>query len=100
MAVELSDLMGGEDRQIISTGNNELDKKIAELQGLGELKTAPKRAGRKPGKKRGRKAQVTSRPGSLSTKLVEVLQGKKSNYDTDIFTPIRFPGAMIYQKPS
>ena len=26
----IADLMGGEDRQIISTGNSELDKKIAD----------------------------------------------------------------------
>jgi flagellar protein FlaH len=30
MGADLSDLMGGEDRQIISTGNTELDKKMAD----------------------------------------------------------------------
>ena len=54
-----------------------LDKKIAELQGLVELKAAPKLAKRKLGKKRGRKAQGKAREGSLSSKLVEVFQGKK-----------------------
>jgi len=37
MAPDLSDLMGGEDRQIISTGNNELDKKIADGLPVGSL---------------------------------------------------------------
>ena len=53
-----------------------LDKKIAELQGLGELKAAPKRARKKLAKKRARKAMRASRAGSLSSKLAEVLQGK------------------------
>jgi len=53
-----------------------LDKKIAELQGLGELKAAPKRARKKLAKKRGRKAMRAGRAGSLSSKLAEVLQGK------------------------
>ena len=51
-----------------------LDKKIAELQGLGEVKAVPKRARRK----RAKKAMRASRPGSLSSKLVEVFQGKKN----------------------
>jgi len=55
---------------------NALDKKIAELQGLGELKAAPKRAGKKLAKKRGRKAMRAGRAGSLASKLAEVLQGK------------------------
>ena len=33
----MSDLMGGEDRQILSTGNGELDKKIADGIPLGSL---------------------------------------------------------------
>ena len=37
MAADLSDLMGGEDRQIISTGNSELDKKIADGLPVGSL---------------------------------------------------------------
>jgi hypothetical protein len=53
-----------------------LDKKIAELQGLGELKAAPKPARKKLAKKRARKAMRASRAGSLSSKLAEVLQGK------------------------
>jgi hypothetical protein len=55
-----------------------LDQKIAELQGLIEVHAAPKRAARKMGRKRGRKAQRMARAGSLSSKLVEVFQGKKS----------------------
>jgi hypothetical protein len=55
---------------------NALDKKIAELQGLGEVKAAPKRARRKLGKKRGRKAQGRMRAGSLSSALVEALGAK------------------------
>ena len=54
-----------------------LDKQIAELQGLGELKAGPKRAKRKLGKKRARKIQGTMRAGSLANKLAEVFQGKK-----------------------
>ena len=54
-----------------------LDKKIAELQGLVELKAAPKLARRKIGKKRVRKSQGKTRAGSLSSKLVEVFQGRK-----------------------
>ena len=54
-----------------------LDKKIAELQGLGEPQAAPKRTRRKLGKKRGRKAHGRARAGSLSSKLVEVFQDKK-----------------------
>ena len=53
-----------------------LDKKIAELQGLGELKAAPKRARKKLAKKRARKAMRASRAGTLPSKLAEVLQGK------------------------
>jgi archaeal flagellar protein FlaH len=37
MAGNIADLMGGEDRQIISTGNNELDKKIADGLPIGSL---------------------------------------------------------------
>jgi flagellar protein FlaH len=37
MAENIADLMGGEDRQIISTGNNELDKKIADGLPIGSL---------------------------------------------------------------
>jgi hypothetical protein len=55
-----------------------LDKKIAELQGLGEPQAAPKRGRRKLAKKRVKRAKRASRPGSLSSKLVEVFQGKKS----------------------
>lgn len=58
-----------------------LDKKIAELQGLGEVKAAPKRARRKMGKKRVKKLEKkvmpVSRAGSLASKLVEVFQNKK-----------------------
>jgi len=53
-----------------------LDKKIAELQGLGELKAVPKRARKKLAKKRARKAMRADRAGSLPSKLAEVLQGK------------------------
>jgi hypothetical protein len=54
-----------------------LDKKIAELQGLGEPQAAPKRGRRKLAKKRVKRARRASRPGSLAGKLVEVFQGKK-----------------------
>ena len=54
-----------------------LDQKIAELQELGAVQAAPKLAKRKLGRKRVRKTQGTARAGSLSSKLVEVFQGKK-----------------------
>ena len=54
-----------------------LDKKIAELQSLGEPQAAPKRGRRKLTKRRVKRAMRASRPGSLSSKLVEVFQGKK-----------------------
>ena len=54
-----------------------LDKKIAELQGLGEPKAAPNHARRKPAKKRVQKAQGMARAGNLASKLVGVFQGKK-----------------------
>lgn len=55
-----------------------LDKKIAELEGLGEAQAAPKRGRRKLAKKRVKRARRASRPGSLASKLVEVFQGKKN----------------------
>jgi hypothetical protein len=54
-----------------------LNHQIAELGGLGSVKAVPKRAKRKPAKKRVRKDKGTARAGSLSSKLVEVFQGKK-----------------------
>jgi hypothetical protein len=55
-----------------------LDKKIADLQGLGEPQEAPMRGRRKLAKKRVKRAMRASRPGSLLSKLVEVFQGKKN----------------------
>ena len=54
-----------------------LDKKIAELQELGAVRLAPRHARRKMGRKRARKIQGKARAYSLSSKLVEVFQGKK-----------------------
>ena len=62
--------------QLIAS-RDELNKKIAELQGLGEPQAAPKRGRRKLAKKRVKRARRASRPGSLAGKLVEVFQGKK-----------------------
>jgi hypothetical protein len=55
-----------------------LDRQIAELRALGEAQAALKRAGKKPEKKRARKAQGRMRPACLADKLAEVFQGKES----------------------
>ena len=55
---------------------DELDRQIAELQGLGGPKaTAPPRTGERTGRRRGRRV-ATGRAGSLVEKLVEIFQGK------------------------
>ncbi len=54
-----------------------LDRRIAELDGLGLAKPAAAAARRKPGRKKaGRKAMKPARAGSLSSRLAEVLKAK------------------------
>ena len=57
---------------------DQLGRQIAELEALGAVKVAVKRGRKARGRKILRRVQQASRPGSLSSKLVEVLQDKKS----------------------
>jgi hypothetical protein len=53
-----------------------LNRRIAELEGLGAAKPPVARRGRKPGRKPGRRAVRAARPGSLASALVEALKVK------------------------
>ena len=53
---------------------DQLDRQIAELQALGAVKPAAKRGSKAWGRKRARKAAQASRPGSLTSALVDALK--------------------------
>jgi hypothetical protein len=53
---------------------DQLDRQIAELQALGAVKSAAQRGGKARGRRRMRKAVPASRPGSLTSALVDALK--------------------------